>query len=1395
MLNHNLAVYPPLNGTVLAPNLVDFNIDHNAELTAFVFSDSPGSVTKISYLEYGRAAHRVGHLVRPGRTGPEGQVVAVIANLDTLLYAALVAGMIRAGIVPFPISPRNSAEAVVSMLRKSRCHNIITTFSSLGNLMNEIYTMVPQSFELSIQEAPTLAQCFPKLGHEIASHDFQAYPTRPTPLDRNEPIFYLHSSGSTGFPKPIAETCNTMLGWCSLDAMIDFRELLCVGTMHLPAFHALGTIMHFIVPLSSITTVALYPPTSLTDPTKLPIIPSSDNIIEHCNRTGVDVLVAVPSFLETWNVEPASIEWLKTLHFVVTTGGPLAPKIGDALVKQGVKMVSVYGGTEFGITSTISDGADERSPEDWNYMRFSELTNIRWVPQGDGTYENQFLDSDVHKVSVRNLGDVNGYSTSDCWEPHPTKPNLWRLVGRLDDVLILASGENVVPAPTENTLMSSPLVSGAVVFGRGRNQVGILLEPNSRVKDNDVAEFRNRVWPVVEEANKGAPAFSRIFKEMILVTNPNKPMLRVGKGTVAKKGTLKIYESEIEALYEAVEANMGNADPPRSWNAVDVEAWLSAQAQDISSQSVIDPSVDNFSQGFDSLSATSLRNRILGTLRSSSDPRLLNAASGITQNFIFSYPTIKQLASRISRLVSGDEDETESATRAIESLIEKYSSGLVPVHRGIGSAPVDVVVLLTGSTGGLGSFLLEAFLKDARVQKIYAYNRPAKGSTTIRKRQEDAFTDKGLDAELLNSKKLNYVEADSALPKLGLSDELYEEANFNLSLASFEPNIRGTRNLIDLATRSEHASTSRFLFTSSVASTQGWDKSRGAYPEEVQFDVSTALGGGYGEAKYVCERILERSGLYASSFRIGQITGGKINGAWATSDWVPAFIKSSLALGALPDAQGVASWMPVHTVSQVIIDVTFAKESPISALNLVHPKPTSWSTILKYLSDALYHTGVTSHALPLVPFLEWFGRLEQRSKDADEQSMTDIPAIKILEFFRGSSSADAAIRQTNDSNLEAAGLTTLSTIKCQGASNAMKEAPAIDAEDAERWVRYWISRGFLSALTITMDSLLRWGIENSSPPVPGAAPPVPRTDLDPAIIDMILGKPDAVLMKEALAIAIDEMKSEDERVEALDQIEMLIESIDNANDLAKLQMWRPLQDLLASSSPAIVTQTLWVIGTALQNNPSAQISYLELDPIAKLVSFIRPETDSSSTRSKAVYALSGLLKHNAVALKALGDDGWSALQGALEGVRRKAAFLLNALLLLEPPTSSGSAGPQTVYPNSHASMLSDPNSASTSAVTLSAFKEKGILDSVISALVDFVPFGADGDGNADLHILYTYTITCGAPLTEAQRDTVARFLSMDKRDESGVSERWGLVAEEYDDLREKVGLSKAQSGQ
>jgi hypothetical protein len=84
-----------------------------------------------------------------------------------------------------------------------------------------------------------------------------------------------------------------------------------------------------------------------------------------------------------------------------------------------------------------------------------------------------------------------------------------------------------------------------------------------------------------------------------------------------------------------------------------------------------------------------------------------------------------------------------------------------------------------------------------------------------------------------------------------------------------------------------------------------------------------------------------------------------------------------------------------------------------------------------------------------------------------------------------------------------------------------------------------------------MQSLLRWSIENTPTGPAATDAPAPRRDLDPAIIDHILGKPDAVLMKEALAIALDHTQSEDTRVAALDEFEMLIEQIDNASSASK----------------------------------------------------------------------------------------------------------------------------------------------------------------------------------------------------------------------------------------------------
>jgi acyl-coenzyme A synthetase/AMP-(fatty) acid ligase len=62
-------------------------------------SSKTGAVESVSWLEFGRAIHRVAHAVRPERIGHDGDIVGIIVNTDTLLYVAVHLGLMKAGLV------------------------------------------------------------------------------------------------------------------------------------------------------------------------------------------------------------------------------------------------------------------------------------------------------------------------------------------------------------------------------------------------------------------------------------------------------------------------------------------------------------------------------------------------------------------------------------------------------------------------------------------------------------------------------------------------------------------------------------------------------------------------------------------------------------------------------------------------------------------------------------------------------------------------------------------------------------------------------------------------------------------------------------------------------------------------------------------------------------------------------------------------------------------------------------------------------------------------------------------------------------------------------------------------------------------------------------------------
>jgi len=93
-------VFPPFDYSVTLPESVDFHRKHNPNETIYVFAeDGKPEPTKISFLEFGRAADRVAHHIRPGRGGQDRQVIAFVALSDTLLYQAVTMGIMRAGFI------------------------------------------------------------------------------------------------------------------------------------------------------------------------------------------------------------------------------------------------------------------------------------------------------------------------------------------------------------------------------------------------------------------------------------------------------------------------------------------------------------------------------------------------------------------------------------------------------------------------------------------------------------------------------------------------------------------------------------------------------------------------------------------------------------------------------------------------------------------------------------------------------------------------------------------------------------------------------------------------------------------------------------------------------------------------------------------------------------------------------------------------------------------------------------------------------------------------------------------------------------------------------------------------------------------------------------------------
>lgn len=334
------AELPPLDGSIshVLPGFVDFHAKYNPDRPCYVFpypSLESDELRTTSYLEFAQATHRAAHHFRPNREGPEGTVVALILNIDTLLYHAILVGLIRAGCVPFAMSPRNSAPAIASMMEHTQCHRVISQ-PAFAELMSNVRDALSRGHEMRVDDPPAFTSIYPSLAPSSTNGPAsEPYPPPPEQPPFTSVAFYLHSSGSTGHPKPVPQTHEFVLRWCSCSTVSHSRTHGVRWGVHaLPPFHTMGIASQLLAPLVAGHPSSLFPPSAVQ--ASPPVIPTPDATIDNARKTGCNAIFSVPTFLEVragtprleglsltftasqkWAQSEDDIEYLKTLKYLV----------------------------------------------------------------------------------------------------------------------------------------------------------------------------------------------------------------------------------------------------------------------------------------------------------------------------------------------------------------------------------------------------------------------------------------------------------------------------------------------------------------------------------------------------------------------------------------------------------------------------------------------------------------------------------------------------------------------------------------------------------------------------------------------------------------------------------------------------------------------------------------------------------------------------------------------------------------------------------------------------------------------------------------------------------------------------------------------------------------------
>lgn len=878
-----------------------------------------------------------------------------------------------------------------------------------------------------------------------------------------------HTSGSTGIPKPITwthETIKRYIRAASLNAPEGYisQETLLTGKRQflcLPLFHAAG--------LASLTFIA--PPAQMANVCPISGIPTAEGLVAALKQTPFDGVLVTPSVVLELARAPELLDYASHhLEYIAYCGGDLPQAVGE-IVAARIRLINQYGASEMGLLHLIH--SQVRDPvKDWGYIEIHPSIGAEYRPVTETQSELVIVrgpEVEERQMPFTIFHDLHEYHTKDLFVRHPdsTKPNLWRWSGRLDDIITFLNGEKTNPVSMEQHIVTANAdVLGALVAGSQRFQASLLIElvDSSEMGLLERWEVIERLWPSIEAANSEAPAHARISKTHILFTTPDRPFPRAGKGTIQRAAALTLYAPDIDALYASNDTltSPDNATAPRrNTSDLNTPVVLNFIKHTVTSVTKWDPNRANtesfFDLGLDSLQVLTISRALRDGLE----------LQQITPNLIYTHPSLQQLTKVILELRRAPPSSIDvTIIDQRETLLRKLLSRISSKRLGVSLQPAGEAhtIILTGSTGSLGTYILVSLLQNPSIAHIHCLNR----SSDKAFQQQRQFNNFHLSLPL---ERVTFHTADLSKSNFNLSHEVWQTlhdtttlvihaawpVNWTAPLRFFEPILTGTVNLINFCADASHAP--RIFFISSIGSVAN-TTTQNIIPEQViQTTIPAATG--YFNSKYIAEHLVYQAAKngalrHAAIARVGQVAGPvRAPGQWKIAEWFPSLVESSAHLAALPDDLGpylrVVDWVPVDMLADVLIEL--ALRPPITTesqdkmeVEVYHPHnlhAVSWSDILPVIADSLGR-------VEIIPFPQWVQRMRKDIETAKHQGVEMLqtqleknPAARLMDFWK------------TNLKLSAKHEGEFATTKTAEHSALLRKVPGVNVVWVQKWMEEW----------------------------------------------------------------------------------------------------------------------------------------------------------------------------------------------------------------------------------------------------------------------------------------------------------------------------------------------------